>query len=99
MAWVVLRILLGGSISPFSKHFSTTTPRKLDMVDSLAKFLKAVSRFFFSDFFKPVSSFTPYLNYPPYLSDTMQVTGSTAQEYDDPNTMMKDYVNCAAILE
>ena len=69
------------------------------MVDSLAKFLKAVSRFFFSDFFKPVSSFTPYLNYPPYLSDTMQVTGSTAQEYDDPNTMMKDYVNCAAILE
>ena len=49
--------------------------------------------------FKPVSSFTPYLNYPPYLSDTMQVTGSTAQEYDDPNTMMKDYVNCAAILE
>jgi len=30
---------------------------------------------------------------------TVQVTGSTAQEYDAPNTMMKDYVNCAAILE
>eukprot|EP00397_Hematodinium_sp_SG-2012_P033149 GEMP01035373.1.p1 GENE.GEMP01035373.1~~GEMP01035373.1.p1 ORF type:complete len:459 (-),score=144.35 GEMP01035373.1:557-1933(-) len=30
---------------------------------------------------------------------TVQVTGTTAQEYDAPNTMMKDYVNCAAILE
>lgn len=30
---------------------------------------------------------------------TVQVAGTTAQEYDAPNTMMKDYVNCAAILE